>query len=69
MRLRDPAKPLEQQPQYLTYGGKCLSGRKATFHDLNCNTEIVKKKKLNLKKFFFYKTQEGEKIQVHWLLE
>ena len=61
MRLRDPAKPLEQQSQYLTYGGKCLSGRKSTFHDLNRNTEIVKKNKLNLKKNFFYKNTGGRK--------
>lgn len=57
--FRDPAKPLEQQSQYLTQGGKCLSGRKSSFHDLNHNTEIVKKNKLNLKKFFFFCENTG----------
>lgn len=59
MRFGDPAKPLEQQSQYLTYGKKCLSGRKSTFHDLNHNTEIVKKNKLNLKKIFFLNKNTG----------
>ena len=60
-----------EQSQYLTYGKKCLSGRKSTFHDLNHNTEIVKKNKLNLKKIFFLNKNTGgrKKIQVHWLLE
>ena len=57
--FRDPAKPLEQQSQYLTKGGKCLSGRKSSFHDLNHNTEIVKKNKLNLKIIFFFCENTG----------